>query len=127
MANDAMAEAFVRAEGEKARDRKQEALTRKRNLGRSSPIKARSIKQKMLDAKWAGIKDAFLFLASRYEPDGTPRCEECGTPGDADSLDLHHLRRRGQGGEYVARNAALLCRPCHQEADGNDLRWSRSE
>lgn len=95
-------------------------------LLRNKGLRAKSDKQAILDAKWSGIKEAFLYLMTRYDPDG-PCCEECGRKGNAGSLDLHHIRRRGQGGEYAARNAELVCRPCHQALDGNDLRWSRDD
>jgi hypothetical protein len=113
---------FVASAGE--RDRKQEAQTRKGNLRRTR-IKPKSVKQEILDAKWAGIKEAFIFLAHRYEPDGKVHCEECGMAGQASEFDLHHIRRRGQGGEYAARNAALVCRPCHQKLTGEPM-WGAS-
>ena len=93
-------------------------------LLRNQGLRPKSDKQVILDAKWAGIKEAFLYLMGRYDPDGV-HCQECGTKGNSRTLDLHHIRRRGQGGEYAARNAELLCRPCHQAQDGNDLRWTK--
>lgn len=95
---------------------KTERPKRKRQPGTSLAYK--SEKQEIKEARWAGIKDAFLFLARRYEQDGKAHCEECGVAGDARSLDLHHLRRRSQGGAFEARNAMLVCRPCHQRLTG---------
>lgn len=101
---------------------------------RRKPINAKSNNQALKDAKWEGIKEAFLFLMTKFDPDG-PHCESCGIKGNARTLDLNHIRRRGQGGEYAARNAELLCnrfnihgeKNCHARADGNDLRWSRDD
>lgn len=112
---------FVAQGGEK-RDPKQEAATRKRNLGRQQPIKARSIKQKMLDAKWAGIKEDRIYMMGLLDADGA-HCEECGVPGDAETLDLDHLRPRGAGGEYGARNAGLKCNYKHPA--GNDCHGAK--
>lgn len=132
---DEMQAEFIANNGERPkRDRKQEQLTRKRNLGRTTSLKERSFKQKLLDQRWSGLKDGFLWMMNRYDPDGA-HCEECGVPGDARTLDLNHKRRRGQGGEYEARNAELLCnrfnvhgdQNCHDKADGNTLGFRRSE
>lgn len=97
-----------------------------RSRQRKKPINPETYQHELDESKWAGVKEAFLYLMTRYDPDG-PCCEECGRKGNARTLDLHHIRRRGQGGEYAARNAELLCRPCHQAADGNDLRWTPNE
>lgn len=85
--------------------------------GRSRPLPRTSEKQALLDARWAGVKDGMLFMARKLDPDG-PSCEECGVRGNKDTLDLHHLRSRAQGGSYEARNGMLVCRPCHQRLTG---------
>ena len=127
MADSQVQAEFLANEGE----RKKQALTRKRNLERSrKPLPRTSEKQALLNAKWEGIKEAFIYVMSRYEP---PHCEFCGVPGNAQTLDLHHLRRRGQGGEYAARNAALACNRfnvhgpdnCHDREDGNYLSFAK--
>lgn len=133
MASDAQMEKFLAQGGEK-RDRKAEAATRNRNLGRQTPLQKKSIKQKILDAKWAGIKEDRIYMMNLLDPDGA-HCELCGVPGDERTLDLNHKRRRGQGGEYSARNAELACnrfnvhgdQNCHDIADGNTLAFRRSE
>ena len=121
MANDAMAERFVQEQGEK-RDRKQEALTRNRNLGRQTPLQKKSFKQKLLDMKWAGIKEDRIFMLEMLDPIGA-HCETCGVPGNADTLDLDHLQPRGKGGEWQARNAGLKCN--YKHPSGNDCHGNK--
>lgn len=112
---------------------KERVRTRKHNQGRSRPLARTSEKQALLNAKWEGIKEAFIFLMNKLDPDGA-HCEFCGVPGNEKTLDMHHLRRRGQGGEYSARNGALACNRfnvhgqdnCHDKQDGNVLMWSSS-
>ena len=45
------------------------------------------------------------------------RCLRCGGPG----TDVHHRRRRREGGHGVA-NLILLCRTCHSWAHGHPAR-----
>lgn len=85
-------------------------------------LKAKSQKQEIKDAKWAGIKDGMIEMLTKLDPDG-PHCEACGKRGDRGTLELHHLRSRAQGGSYEARNAQLLCGKCHREVTG-EPQWT---
>lgn len=125
MACDAQMEKFLAQGGEK-RDREQEAATRKRNLGRQKPLAKQSLKQKLIEAKLAGIKEGFIFLTRRLDPDGL-HCWNCGRPCNESELDLHHVRPRGSGGEHKARNLELWCRfPCHAGRHGQP-EWSTGD
>jgi 5-methylcytosine-specific restriction endonuclease McrA len=54
-------------------------------------------------------------------------CQNCGAVvEDPDHLDLHHIERRSRGGNDHFTNLMLVCRPCHQRLDNNDLRWSNA-
>ena len=111
--------AFVATAGE----RKQKSRPQKRR----SRIKPKSEKQEVLDRRWQFIRACFLICQSRQ---GGYQCQECGTfyenPKD---LQLHHIVRRGKGGDYTPANAILLgsgpgtCQ-CHEHEDGNLLEWS---
>lgn len=111
-------------------ERAKRAKPARKAIKRATPLKQKSEKQELLDARWDAIKEAFIFLFQKLDPDG-PHCEFCGVPGDSKTLDLHHLRRRGQGGEYRARNGALACnrfnvhgdKNCHAKLDGNVLHF----
>lgn len=107
-------------------------LDRGKELARGSGPK-KTFKQKILDAKWAALKDAFIYLFDRLHPDGA-HCEECGVPGNAKTLDLDHIQERSKGGAYKAFNARLLCNRfnvhgednCHDRRHGNQPKWSKA-
>lgn len=108
-------------------------MKRGKPLERGKGPQEKTIAQKLKEAKWAGIKEAFLYLMTRYDPEG-PHCEECGIPGNAKTLDLDHLRPKGTGGEWDARNAGLKCNrfskngpnACHPVKHGVP-QWSSQE
>lgn len=103
---------------------KEQDQTRKANLGRSRPLARQSDKQKLIEARLAGIKEAFIFLTSRT-PEGL-HCWNCGRKCRADELDLHHLRPRGSGGEHSARNTELWGRDCcHRPRHGEPM-WGEA-
>lgn len=110
MANPEMQNAYIEHGGQKPARPKG-----KKQPGSSLAYKSQN--QAVLDAKWAGIKEGFIFMMNRYEETGA-HCWSCGAPGNSRTLDLHHLRRRSQGGSYDARNAELLCRSCHERETG---------
>jgi 5-methylcytosine-specific restriction endonuclease McrA len=80
-----------------------------RRKARRAP-RAQSLKQEMGESRWQGIKETLLLI--------DPRCDECGVQGDAVSLELDHIVPRGRGGKNNAKNAHLLCKPCHREKHG---------
>lgn len=93
-----------------------------RNSGRRKPLPKASVKQKLLDAKWAGIREATIYWLNRLDPDGA-HCFECGRK--ARTLDLDHVVPRSKGGHYSVSNSQLLCRDCHSRKHGNP-QWSES-
>ena len=116
MANPDVARAFVESGGEKAKmPPKPKKTTRRRYR-----IRAVSDKQALENAKWAGIREAFIYLLNKLDPDGA-HCEQCGARRCR--LDLDHIRPRSQGGRSVPSNARLLCRSCHTARHG-EPQWS---
>jgi 5-methylcytosine-specific restriction endonuclease McrA len=111
VADEAAMARFVESGGEKP---KREPRARS-SLKRGKAPKQKTIKQKVLDARWEGIKDATMFWLRKLDPDG-PHCFECGiTKGP---FDLDHIVPRGRGGKYWTFNAQLLCRSCHELKHG---------
>lgn len=122
MANPSMQEQFIREAGEKPkRDRKAESLTRKRNLGRSKPIKPESDEHKKLKRRWALIKQS--MIQAQLRTNGHTACMECGAVNPM-PLDLDHIIPTGRGGEWWPTNAQLICRRCHDSKHGNQPVWS---
>lgn len=80
-----------------------------------------SRKQEARQARLADLKASLVGLRGM-------RCERCQL--SQTWLDLHHLLSRARGGQDVAENLALLCRPCHQSVtalacpDWRDWVWS---
>lgn len=93
-----------------------------KSRGRRRPLRQVSDKQAILDAKWAGIREATIYWLNKLDPDGA-HCFECGRK--AKRLDLDHVIPRGKGGHYTVSNAQLLCRDCHQEKHGKP-RWTNA-
>jgi hypothetical protein len=44
-------------------------------------------------------------------------CVVCGNVG----VDLHHLRKRSQGGQHTVTNLATVCRRCHGLLEANRI------
>ena len=85
-----------------------------------------SVKQKILNAKWAGIREATIYWLNKLDPDGA-RCFECGRK--ARRLELDHVHSRGRGGEYSVSNAQLLCAgpgSCHAAKHG-EPQWTKGQ
>ena len=88
-----------------------------------------SEKKGLTDLVHEAYRDAFIFLARRYDD---MKCWVCGIECKPSQLDLHHDTRRGQGGKHAARNYLLVCNRksqngannCHDRLDGNDVRWT---
>ena len=117
MADARMVEEFLASGGRRAEPKK---AKRRKALPHASE------KQQVLNERWAFIRSCFLLCQLRT--DGYYSCHECGAKFDGTSeLDLHHIVRRSKGGDYTPANAMLLCRPCHQRADGNELHFSGGE
>jgi 5-methylcytosine-specific restriction endonuclease McrA len=111
--------AFLESGGEKP---KREPRARS-SPKRGKVPKQKTIKQKLLDARWEGIKDATIYWLRKLDPDG-PHCFECGTTKGP--FDLDHVVPRGRGGKYWTFNAQLLCRSCHELKHGRP-EWSSRE
>lgn len=58
------------------------------------------------------------FRKNVFERDGYT-CVTCGTEGDADELDAHHITDRNEipHGGYVKENGITLCATCHIKAE----------
>lgn len=101
---------FLRGESKPTREPKQ-ASPRKR--GKRPP--AVSDKQRLVNEYLRGVREAFIFLQNRLDPDGA-RCWNCGRK--ARRLDLHHVIPRGRGGHHTVSNLELWCRDCHSKVHG---------
>lgn len=121
MANPEMWKEFV--EQPSKRDRKAEAQTRKRNLGRK-PLAPVSEDQAKLKKRWALIKAAMTIAQIRTN--GWTSCMACGSMNPK-PLDLDHIWPAGKGGPWTPDNAELLCRRCHDEKHGNQPQFSGSD
>jgi len=45
-------------------------------------------------------------------------CQDC---GQGDTLDIHHIKKRGQGGKDELDNLITLCRVCHAAKHGRKV------
>lgn len=84
-----------------------------------------SVKHQLLNAKWAGLREATIYWLNRLDPDGV-HCMECGRK--ARRYELHHVIPRSKSGHYSMSNAILLCAgpgSCHERAHGAP-QWSES-
>ena len=85
---------------------------------RRTPLKQKSVKQSILDARWAGIREATIYWLNRLDPDGA-RCNRCGRK--ARRYELHHVIPRSKAGAYTVSNSELLCAgpgSCHAKEHG---------
>lgn len=124
MADEQMQREFL--EQPDKRDRKQEALTRKWNQGRTR-LNKETPEHKEKNERWKLYKA--IALDTQKKTQGFFSCCECGSVQERSQLQFHHITRRGQGGDYHFSNGLLVgsgptsC-GCHERLDGNDLRWS---
>lgn len=136
MADDAAARRFLELNGEKLpprperekREKRRNSISRNVTSRRTKGLKQESPKQKDLNKRWSFIRAC--FLKCQKKTDGFYSCMECGMKyTNARSLQLHHIDRRGQGGDYTIDNAMLVgsgpgtCQ-CHERLDGNLLHFS---
>lgn len=117
-----------RPEREKRADKIGKGITRKTPLNPGKRPKAESPKQADLNKRWRFIRAC--FLRAQKLTDGFYSCMECGARyTNAKQVQLHHIERRGQGGDYTIDNAMLVgsgpgtCQ-CHERLDGNLLHFS---
>jgi 5-methylcytosine-specific restriction endonuclease McrA len=83
-----------------------------------------SERQNIRQARWSGVRDAFLLWQQRMRQEHW--CEKCGRICPSEYLELDHIQSRARGGEDVAGNAQLLCRSCHREKHG-EPQWSSAQ
>lgn len=121
-------------EGDKRGNKIRGKVTRRTEMKRGPGPKAKtrikqvSEKQSILNKRWSFIRAC--FLKCQKKTDGYYSCMECGMKyTNARQLQLHHIDRRGQGGDYTIDNAMLVgsgpgtCQ-CHERLDGNLVKWS---
>lgn len=134
MANPEIQRAFVAAGGEKPKrePKPRRAPARKQGIKPGGKLPQKSEKKTLTDKIHDAYRDAFIFLARRYDD---LRCWECGIECTPKQLHLHHLERRGRGGGHFAANYALVCNRfsangennCHDRLDNNDVRWTKGK
>ena len=126
MASEEAIARFLASGGEKPRRAPKEPKPPQRRapIARARRPKQESVKQAILNAKWAGIREATIYWMNKLDPDGA-HCMECGRK--ARTLDLDHIVPRSKGGHYSVSNAQLLCRDCHERKHRNRPEWSEGE
>lgn len=123
MANSKVQEEFL-ANPEGKRDRKQEAATRKSNLGRKKPLKPVSEDREKELKRWALIKQS--MIEAQIKTNGYTSCMECGLVNPK-PMDLDHIIPTSKNGIWFPSNAQLLCRVCHDFKHQNQPIWSGSD
>lgn len=116
MANPEMQREFVARGGEKVR---------KEKSSRRKPMPTITDAQARKKNIWKQIRRTMLLAQERTN--GHLSCMECGlVVDDATQLELDHIIPAGRGGLWVADNAQLLCRKCHNAKHG-EPQWTAQQ
>ncbi|HEX7022621.1 MAG TPA: HNH endonuclease signature motif containing protein [Trueperaceae bacterium] len=84
-------------------------MLRRTPLRRYKPLRARTVLRRTKALKPGRPHRIPQRVADEVTLRASGRCEICGRPG----LEMHHRRRRAQGGKDSPENLLLLCRECH--------------